>query len=148
MIMEFIKSMIAGFAGAAALNILHETLRKFDSEAPRLDLIGEEALQKSTKALNLPTPTGDKLYNVTLASDILSNATYYAAIGMGNKKFLLLKALGSGLSAGLAAIKLPEPMGLDDKPVASSDKRKIMTLGYYVFGALITAGVLGMMSKK
>ena len=59
-----------------------------------------------------------------------------------------MKALGSRLSAGLAAIKLPDPMGLDDKPVESLDKRKIMTLGYYVFGALITAAVLGMMSKK
>ena len=146
--MDFLKSLIAGFAGAAALNILHETVRKFDKEAPRLDLLGEEALQKSTKALNLPIPSGDKLYNVTIVGDILSNGTYYAAIGIGSEKFLVLKALGYGLSAGLAAIKLPEPLGLDDRPVASSDERKIMILGYYVFGALVTAGVLRMMSKK
>ena len=146
--MDFVKSLIAGFAGAAALNILHETVRKFDKGAPRLDLLGEEALQKSTKALHLPVPSGDKLHNVTIVGDILSNATYYAAIGVGSNKFLVLKALGCGLSAGLAAIKLPEPLGLDDRPVASSDERKIMTLGYYVFGALVTAGVLRMMSKK
>ena len=146
--MDFVKSLIAGFAGSAALNILHETVRKFDNQAPRLDLIGEEALQKSTKTLHLPIPTGDKLYNATIIGDILSNATYYTGIGMGSKKFLIWKALGYGLSAGLAAIKLPKPIGLDDKPVASSDKRKVMSLGYYVFGALITAGVFGMISKK
>ncbi len=146
--MDLVKSLIAGFAGAAALNILHETIRKFDPEAPRLDLIGEEAVKKSIRALDLPAPTGDKLYDVTLAGDLLSNTTYYSAIGMGDNKFLILKALGAGLSAGIGALKLPETMGLNDKPAAGTNKRKIMTVGYYVFGALVTAGVLEMIGKK
>lgn len=146
--MDLVKSLIAGFAGAAALNILHETVRKFDPEAPRLDLLGEEAVKKSIQALDLPAPTGDKLYDVTLAGDLLSNTTYYSAIGMGEKKFLVLKALGAGLSAGIAALKLPETMGLNDTPAAGTNKRKIMTIGYYVFGALVTAGVLEMIGRK
>ncbi len=88
-LMDIVKSLIAGFAGAAALNILHETVRKFDPEAPRLDLLGEEAIKKSIQALDLPAPTGDKLYDVTLAGDLISNTTYYSAIGMGEKKFLI-----------------------------------------------------------
>ncbi|MEJ7778860.1 MAG: hypothetical protein WKF68_04645 [Daejeonella sp.] len=146
--MDLVKSLIAGFAGAAALNILHETIRKFDPEAPRLDLLGEDAVKKSIRALDLPALTGDKLYEVTLAGDILSNTTYFSAIGMGEKKFLILKALGSGLSAGIAALKLPETMGLNEKPAAGTNKRKIMTVGYYVFGALVTAGILQMIGKE
>jgi len=146
--MNLIKSLIAGFAGAAALNILHEGMRKFDPEAPRLDLVGKEAVKKSAKALNVDPPSGNKLYGITLAGDVFTNASYYAAIGMGGRKFMLLRAIGAGLSAGIAAVKAPKPMGLNEKHVAISDKREMMTVAYYVFGALVTAGVLGMMAKK
>lgn len=146
--MKFIKSLIAGFAGAAALNILHEGMRKFDKEAPRLDLMGEQVVRKSAHALNFEAPSGNSLYGITLAGDLLSNATYYAAIGMGGRKFMLLRAIGVGLSAGIAAVKAPKPMGLDEKYVANTEKREEMTVAYYLFGALVTAGVLAIMAKK
>ncbi|MGV3685382.1 MAG: hypothetical protein ACO1NS_07140 [Daejeonella sp.] len=142
------KSLIAGFAGAAALNILHETLRKLDPDAPRLDLVGKEALKKSAAAMDVAPPTGDRLYGITLAGDVLTNASYFAAIGMGGKKFMLLRAIGAGVSAGIAAVKAPKPMGLNDQHVANTDKRQMMTIGYYVFGSLVTAGVLALMTKK
>ena len=146
--MNFVKSLIAGVAGAAALNILHETVRKFDPEAPRMDLVGKEVVKKSADALNIEAPAGKNLYGITLAGDVLTNASYFAAIGMGGRKFMLLRAIGAGISAGIAAVKAPKPMGLNEKHVANSDKREIMTVAYYVFGALVTAGVLGMMAKK
>lgn len=146
--MNFVKSLIAGFAGAAALNILHETMRKLDSEAPRMDLVGEQAVRKSAEALHIEPPTGNKLYGVTLAGDVLTNATYFAAIGMGSKKYLLLRAVGAGVSAGFTALKAPKPLGLNEKHVANSEKREVLTVAYYVFGALVTAGVLGLMTKK
>jgi hypothetical protein len=145
--MNFVKSLIAGFAGAAALNILHETVRKFDPKAPRMDLVGEEAVKKSADALHVDAPTGKSLYGITLAGDVLTNASYFAAIGMGGRKFMLLRAIGAGISAGIAAVKAPKPMGLNEKHVANSDKREIMTVAYYVFGAMVTAGVLGMMGR-
>lgn len=146
--MNFAKSIIAGFAGAAALNILHESVRKFDLEAPRMDLVGEEVVKKSAEAMNIEPPAGNKLYGITLAGDMVTNASYFAAIGMGGRKFILLRAIGAGISAGIAAIKAPKPMGLNEKHVANTDKREIMTVAYYVFGALVTAGVLTMLGKK
>lgn len=146
--MNFIKSIIAGFAGAAALNILHESMRKLDSEAPRMDLVGEQIVKKSAKALDIKAPTGNKLYGVALAGDVLTNASYFAAIGMGGRKFILLRAIGAGISAGIAAVKAPKPMGLKEEYVANTEKREIMTIAYYVFGAVVTAGVLSMMAKK
>ena len=146
--MNFVKSLMAGFAGAVALNILHETMRKLDNEAPRLDLLGEQVVKKSAEALNIDAPTGNKLYGVTMAGDILTNATYFAAIGMGGKKYMMLRAIGAGVSAGVVALKAPEPLELNENYVANSDKRKLLTVAYYVFGALVTAGVAGFMSKK
>jgi hypothetical protein len=40
------SSIIGGIAGAVALNILHQAVKQFDHEAPRVDLIGEEAITK------------------------------------------------------------------------------------------------------
>ncbi len=146
--MNFAKSIIAGFAGAAALNILHETIRKLDSEAPRMDLVGKQAVKKSAEAMNIEPPAGKSLYGITLAGDMVTNASYFAAIGMGGRKFMLLRAIGAGISAGIAAVKAPKPMGLNEEHVANSDKREMMTVAYYVFGAMVTAGVLSMMAKK
>jgi hypothetical protein len=44
--MRLINSLIGGFAGAIALNILHETVKRYYDKAPRVDLVGEEALEK------------------------------------------------------------------------------------------------------
>lgn len=140
--------MIAGFAGAAALNILHETYRRLDPDAPRIDLLGEEALVRSTNSLNLEAPTGNSLYAATLVGDLISNGIYYSAIGSAGNKNLYLKGAIAGLTAGLGAIKLPEKMGLDDKPVTKTDKTKVLTVAWYLIGGLVTAAVLSRINKN
>lgn len=146
--MKLVKALIGGFAGAIALNLLHETVRRFDRQAPRVDLIGEEALSKGLKAVGIDPPQGDKLYAATLAGDIFSNGLYYSAIGIGAPKFLWIRAAVIGLSAGIGALELPEPMGLDDTPVTRSERTEVMTVSWYLFGALVTAAVLTALKDK
>jgi len=146
--MKVLKAILAGFAGAAALNILHETVRRFDANAPRVDLLGEEALTRSMNSLNLEAPTGDNLYAATLAGDIISNGIYYSAIGMAGSKNIYLKGAVAGLTAGLGAIKLPDQMGLDDKPVTKTDKTKVLTVAWYLIGGLVTAAVFDQLNKR
>jgi hypothetical protein len=148
MIMKLIKALIGGFAGAIALNLLHETVRQFNSEAPRVDLVGEEALAKGMSALGIEPPKGRNLYTLTLASDVVSNGLYYSAIGIGNPKYLWIRAAITGLSAGIGAVTLPEPMGLDDSPVTRTEKTMALTVAWYLFGALVTAGVLSKLQQK
>lgn len=140
--------MIAGFAGAIALNLLHESLRKEKSDVPRIDLLGEEALQKTLRHFGTSIDQKKDLYKATLAGDVISNTFYYSLIGAGSRKYLWPKAIFFGLSAGIAALKLPEPMGLNAEPVTKSDQIKVLTVGYYVFGAIITALALEFISKK
>ncbi|WP_231424644.1 hypothetical protein [Pedobacter sp. Leaf250] len=145
--MKILKAILAGFAGATALNILHETVRRFDNDAPRVDLVGEEALTRSLNSLDLEPPTGDNLYAATLAGDIISNGIYYSAIGMAGSKNIYLKGALAGLTAGLGAIKLPEKMGLDDEPVTKTDKTKVLTVAWYLIGGLVTAAVFNRLKK-
>ncbi|MEO5997745.1 MAG: hypothetical protein ABIN89_13480 [Chitinophagaceae bacterium] len=135
-------NLIAGLAGAVALNILHETVRQFDADAPRIELIGEEALTKAVKSTGINPPTGESLYLATLAGDIISNGLYYSMIGAGKNKNLVANGVGYGIAAGIGAIVFTKPLGLNDAPVNRTNKTKVMTVAYYVFGALITAAIM------
>ena len=61
-----ISSLIGGAAGASALNIIHQAAKQFDHDAPRVDLVGEEALSKTIKKVRLEPPTGNTLFAATL----------------------------------------------------------------------------------
>lgn len=84
--------------------------------------------------MNLQVKDHDKLYNATVAGDILTNGIYYTLTPF--KMSTLVGALG-----GLGAIALPRQLGLDNEPIAGSDKKKMITVGYYVFGAMVAAGI-------
>ncbi|RYY15184.1 MAG: hypothetical protein EOO04_29010 [Chitinophagaceae bacterium] len=145
--MKAVQNLAAGFAGAIALNILHESLKHLKG-TPRIDRVGEEALQKSLSTVNAEI-TGDKnLYLATLGADVISNTIYYAAIGVGSPDQIFTRAITLGLTAGAGAVELPSLMGLNDKPIAASTSKKTLTVGYYLFGALVTAGVLKLMQRS
>jgi len=145
--MKLFTALLGGLAGAVALNIIHETVKKIDKDAPRVDLVGEEALSKSMHAAGIDPPKGDQLYSATLVSDLISNTLYYGTIGLGTDKNIMARGLGLGLLAGIGAVELPKPMGLDDAPVARTDKTKLLTIVWYVAGALVTSAVTKVLRK-
>ncbi|WP_345104688.1 hypothetical protein [Mucilaginibacter panaciglaebae] len=146
--MKLLKNIIGGLAGAAALNLLHETARRLDPETPRVDLVGEEALSKGLETLGIEPLTGNALYTATLAGDLLSNAFYYSMIGAGKRKYLVARGLAYGVAAGIGALKLTEPLGLNDVPVTRTQKTQLLTIAYYAFGGLVTAWVINGLRKK
>ena len=137
--MKVITNVAGGLAGAVALNILHESIKRLDHDSPRVDLVGEEALTKIAESVGIEPPKGNALYAATLAGDVLSNTLYYSLIGVGKKKNLLLRGVGYGLAAGIGALTLTKPMGLSDAPVTRTNKTKILTVAWYLFGGLVTA---------
>jgi hypothetical protein len=146
--MKLVKSIIGGIAGSVALNLLHETVKQFDNEAPRVDLVGEEGLNKVLTKTGIEPLHGNSLYAATLAGDLLSNALYYSLIGIGKKKHLLTRGILYGLAAGAGALTLTEPMGLRDAPVTRTNKTKVMTVGYYLFGGIVAALTIKAMKTK
>jgi len=142
-----IKNIIGGLAGAVALNILHQAVKQFDHEAPRVDLVGEEALTKGMEKIGLEPPAGNKLFAATLAADLVSNAAYYSLIGLGNKKQLHCIGAAVGLAAGIGALILTKPMGLSDAPVTRTDKTKLLTVAWYTFGGIVAGSVIKALRK-
>ncbi|MES2485438.1 MAG: hypothetical protein V4581_05725 [Bacteroidota bacterium] len=146
--MSKMKNLAAGLGGAIALNVLHESLKKKSHDMPHVDLLGEEALQKTLHFFGTEIDNDKQLYAATLAGDVISNAMYYSMIGNGGPDNVWVRAVAYGIAAGVGAITLPEPMGLDPEPVAKSNTSKALTVGYYVAGALVTAALIKAISKK
>lgn len=137
--MKTVNNLIGGLAGAIALNIIHQAAKKIDHDAPRVDLVGEEAVKKGLNYIGVEPPKGDKLFATTLAGDIISNAIYYSAIGVGKDKNLLFRGIAYGLSAGIGALTLTKPMGLSDAPITKTPQTKVMTVAWYLLGGIATA---------
>ena len=146
--MKTIASLGGGLAGACAVTLIHESVRRIVPKAPRMDLLGMNALSKGLNAAGIKTPTGNKLYTLALAGDILSNSMNYALAGSGNEKNIWLKSSMLGLAAGIAAVTLPGPLGLEEKHSAKTTETKLMTVGLYVAGALIATAIMKLMAKK
>lgn len=146
--MKTIASLGGGLAGACAVTLIHESVRKIVPKAPRMDLLGMNAISKGLNAAGIKTPTGNKLYTMALAGDILSNAVYYALAGRGDEKNIWLKSSMLGLAAGVAAVTLPRPLGLEERHSARTVETKLMTIGLYVAGALVATAIMKLMAKK
>lgn len=141
------KNFLAGLGGAIVLNLLHESLKNKKMDTPRIDLVGEEALQKTLGYFGTKIENKDTLYKATLAGDLISNATYYSMIGNSTEN-VWGKAVSLGLVAGIGAVVVPKEIGLDEKPVAKNTQVKVLTVGYYLVGALATAAILTALKKQ
>ena len=141
------NNLLAGLGGAIVLTLLNESLKGVNDDMPRIDLVGEEAVQKTAAFFGLEIENADALFGTTLVGDIISNATYYSLIG-GEGNELWSNAASAGLLAGLGAVNLPSKLDLDDAPVAKSFTTKAFTVGYYLMGALATAAIVRLMEKK
>jgi hypothetical protein len=136
------QNLIGGIAGAVVVNVIHETLRRFYADAPRIDLVGEEALAKLISAAGGIIPDHNTLYASTLGADLVSNALYFSMIGVGARNSIVARGVGLGLTAGVGALELTAPLGLNDKPVTKSLSTKILTCAYYTIGGLVSALVI------
>lgn len=135
-----LKSVASGLAGAVALNLWHETIRQFVPEAPRADILGERSLQKIMRAAGGSPPADEeKLYGPAIVGDVLSNTAYYSLIGTAKPEDAYAVGTALGLAAGVGAVVLPGPWGLGEAPTNRTTATKVMTVGWYLLGGLVTA---------
>lgn len=134
-------ALLAGVAGAAALTFANEFLRHRYDNVPRINEVGEEAVEKILEPTDVNL-NDQELYTTTLVGDILSNALYYAATATSGTGLI------SGLLAGIGSVELPKYLGLNDRPVASTDQKKVMTIAYYTIGGIVAGLIYKGIKKK
>lgn len=141
------KAIGSGVAGAAIITLIHETLRQFVPQAPRMERLGMQAVEKALNKSGLPTPDNENtLYGQALAGDLLANSLYYSMAGLGKKPWLTGLIVGFG--AGIAAVTLPAQLGLEEKNVNRTPATTAMTIGLYTLGGIVAAGVASLLSEK
>src|ERR1700694_48088 len=113
--MKTLAALGGGLAGACAVSLIHETVRRIVPEAPRMDLLGMNAISKGLRAAGYERPGREQLFTWALAGDIISNAFYYSLAGIGQEKNVWLKSAALGFAAGAGAVLLPGPLGLNEK---------------------------------
>ena len=142
------NSLLSGLAGAVALNVLHETVRQVEPKAPRVDKLGKRGIIKITKAMGLPTPTGNALYATAMAGDITSNTLYYSLVGLAPPQAAWPLGAVLGALAGAGAVTLAEPMRLGDEPVRRTSATAAMTVAWYTVGGLATAAMFSWLNRR
>ena len=142
------RSIASGLAGACVLTLIHETVRRLDPDAPRMDLLGMEAIAKTMNAVGITPPADDKLHTVALLGDLASNSMYYSMVGDGADPSVWWRGAGLGLSAGLGAILSPPRLGLDSKPSRRTTKTKLLTLLWYLAGGLAAAATAKLLAAS
>jgi hypothetical protein len=141
-------ALSSGLAGASALTLLHEVVRRVNPDAPRMDLLGMQAIAKLIKGAGETPPKADTLHTWALAGDLVSNALYYSLTGLGKSKQPLLRGSLLGLGAGLGAVLLPKSLGLDEEASNRTPATQAMTVAWYVVGGLAAAAVFRWLKSR
>lgn len=146
--MKTTTALAGGLAGATAVTLLHESIRRVAPEAPRMDRLGMQAIEKGLKKAGKKVPKEDALFTVTLLGDLVSNALFYSAAGIGKEENIWVRSASLGLAAGLGAVLLPKPLGLNNRYSNRTVRTQLMTVGLYVTGALVATAVIKLLNKK
>jgi hypothetical protein len=133
-------ALAAGFAGALALTAVHQLARRVTDSAPRMDVLGERALARGVAAAGGNIPPQPRLHMLALAGDLMANSAYYSLVACGAASGLWRRAVVLGLAAGTGALLLPERMGLGAPPRSDRIANQVMTVAWYLLGALAAAG--------
>ena len=136
-----LESLTAGAAGAAALTLVHEGVRRVCEDAPRMDVLGERAIARGLRAAGAERPSQPRLHEAALAGDLVSNTAYYALVGAGGPDGAVTRGALLGLAAGLGAVSLPGPLGLGTAPSRRTPQTAAMTVAWYTLGGLVAGAV-------
>lgn len=143
-----ISAVIGGLAGACALTLVNQVVSRVDREAPRLDLLGMNAVAKFFKGSHAAPAVIKNLLPMSVAGDLVSNTLYYALASGKSKDMTLIKGLALGVGAGLGAVVLPKPMGLDSSTTNLTRKTQAMTVAWYALGGLVAAAVMNVIGDE
>src|ERR1044072_2671472 len=129
-----LKALGSGLVGACALALVHEAARRYIEAAPRMDVVGMRAIAKTLRAVDVEPPV--PLHETAMVGELVSNSLFYGLVGLGDPEDGLATGAALGLAGGLAAVYLPEPLGLGRQPAKNSTETNLLTVAFYLLGGL------------
>ena len=146
--MSLTEAALSGIAGVAVLTTIHEVARKNLPNAPRMDLLGMNAIEKGLQHYDLPVPTKETLREEALAGDLLANGLFYGLVACGRPEKAIENGLMLGLIAGVGAVTLPGYLKLGTEECCRSPQTQLMTIGWYVAGGLVAGLAYRLMARR
>lgn len=139
--MKLLAAIAGGLAGTIAIASLHEAMRRFTSDAPRIDLLDMELIRKGLTVMDKEIPDETTLERMAVAGELVCDTTYFTLAGIGNKNQAVARGALLGFIAGLAAVVSPKPLGLKEEFTNKTAGTQLMTVGLYLIGGLTAAAV-------
>jgi hypothetical protein len=136
---SWLASLSSGAAGALALTATHEIARRQRPDAPRMDVLGMRALRRYVPGFEHEHASSSRLHRLALVGDLIANTIYYSAIPAKTTGQTWARAVLLGTGAGIGALLLPQPMGLGDPPHSEKPTNQVMTIAWYLLGAVVAA---------
>jgi len=140
-----LKAILSGLAGAITLTTIHQALRKYVPDSPRIDLLGTKSINNFISKFDLTPPSKKTAYNLSLTGDLLFNTLYYSLVATGKKSILNGSLLGIG--AGSGVITIPKLLNLGEEFSSKNLKQKILSFSIYLSGGLAAAGTFKLFEK-
>jgi hypothetical protein len=137
--MKTLAALAGGMAGTLTVAAVHEALRRVFSNAPRMDVLDMELIQKGLQGINRKVPERPELQRWAVGGELVCDTAYYSLVGMGSRKNTWMRGIALGLAAGITAVVLPKPLGLPDEPSSKNTGTQVMTVGLYLLGGLASA---------
>lgn len=145
--MKLLHAFTAGLAGAITLTLAHQLLHKLVEDAPRMDLMGEEALTKVAEKTDVNIPE-KQLYGITLAGDIVSNSFYYALAATGKARTAKTRGVLLGVAAGIGGVYLPKYLRLTNAYSDRTVRTRLFTIALYSLGGFVAGKAAEMLDKR
>jgi hypothetical protein len=140
--MNISAAAVSGIAGAAAVTVLNEAVRRAaPGSAPRMEILGMRAAKAGFEAAGVEVPPRRQLMPMTFAAEAISNSAYYSLVGLAKPENAIATGALLGLAAGIGAVVLPGPMGLGEEPSARSTETKLMAVVWYFAGGIVAGMV-------
>lgn len=136
---QLLRTIGAGIAGALAVTLINEGMRRVSLKAPRLNILGERVVKRACRMIGVSPPRGRNLYGAALAGDLLANSAYYTLVGAGHPRHPWMRGLLLGSAAGLGMVAAPPKLGLGRLPRGITRDTKAMTVAWYLAGGLAAA---------
>lgn len=146
--MAISDALQSGMAGAIALTAVHEIARRQCEDAPRMDILGQRAIEKISDMAFGDHPTGEDMQELSLAGDVAANSLYYSLVGAGDREGAVARGALLGLAAGVGAVILPGPLGLGTDPSNHSNATRLMTIAWYTIGGVVAGSMYRLLGSN